>query len=658
MACLLATCAPTAVKQDRGVSERHAPEVRPTPQTSPEHAPKLERSDFNRLAALLDRPLFWEKDLRNPGVLNPEELAILGVGADRSVFVDDSNGIFTPNFTRIYRAMVERRRREAVARELEQGRTTLVRTDLASEPEYRKAVVRHITRAARIVEELYALQKGSHHLRDCPVPGDESSYALIRRNQGPWCQAPATEEDPFCHACPDYPSQRSGLYPAHLAEDPAMCKKLAARGDADQLLAPFVVVRGAGDSLRAVPYHRVWAHRTRRVAGQLRAAAAALPQGEEQTFRAYLLAAATGFETNDWGPVDEAWVAMTGENSKWYLRIGPDEVYSDPCNRKAAFHVSFGRVDPVSLGWSKKLTPHRDEMEQGLARLIGPSYSARKVRFHLPDFIEIILNAGDSRLSLGAFIGQSLPNWGRVAVEGRRRTVVMSNLYSDTDSVTIRRKQAASLFSKDSMKHFTTEKKIALLGTVLHEATHNLGPHSDYRIDGKNPRAVFGGTTATVLEELKSQTGSIYYLDFLRKKGILDPEEVRKAQTCAVVWCFGQISRGMFTPSGRAKPYGQVAAIQLAFLVREGALSWDSSQMAANGKDRGRFTIHHHRMASAAEKLMRRVGRILARGDAKDAEKWIVDEVSGDGSQLVGNPAISNRMLRYPKASFTYSVTF
>ena len=47
-------------------------------------------------------------------------------------------------------------------------------------------------------------------------------------------------------------------------------------------------------------------------------------------------------------------------------------------------------------------------------------YAARKVAFNFPDFIEIVLNAGDSRSALGAVMGQSLPNWGKVAQENRR----------------------------------------------------------------------------------------------------------------------------------------------------------------------------------------------------------------------------------------------
>ena len=79
-------------------------------------------------------------------------------------------------------------------------------------------------------------------------------------------------------------------------------------------------------------------------------------------------------------------------------------------------------------------------MEKALAVLAGPPYEAREVSFHLPDFIDIVLNAGDARAARGATIGQSLPNWGPVANEGRGRTVAMTNFYADPDSRDVTRR--------------------------------------------------------------------------------------------------------------------------------------------------------------------------------------------------------------------------
>ena len=88
---------------------------------------------------------------------------------------------------------------------------------------------------------------------------------------------------------------------------------------------------------------------------------------------------------------------MTVDNSKWYVRVAPDEVYSEPCAHKAIFHLTFARINQGSKEWQGKLVPVQQEMEAAVAAHAGAPYKARKVTFHLPDFIDIVINAGDDR---------------------------------------------------------------------------------------------------------------------------------------------------------------------------------------------------------------------------------------------------------------------
>lgn len=639
------------------------PTARPTPPERtrvgverPTHWPALTRTDFNRLAVQVDVPLFWSSDDDNPGVLDPGELVLLGVGLDRARYVTKDG--FRAAFRRAEAAMIERRRQEALAAELDQGRPTLVHTDLTGASQQDRQLARHVTAAARLIEEIYALQRGTFDLRGCQREGDLLSRAVFRRNQAPWCQAPATEDDPFCNACPSFPAERSGLYPRELQQRADFCEHLGQQPNADELLDPFTVVRAAdqGEGYTAIPYKDFYATRMGRVASELRAAAEAITDGE-QALKGYLEAAAEAFETNRWQPADEAWAAMNATNSRWYLRIGPDEVYFEPCNRKAGFHVSFARIDPDSLYWQDKLTPLRQEMETALATLIGAPYQARQVSVHMPDFIEIVLNAGDSRDPAGATIGQSLPNWGKVAEQGRGRTVVMSNLYTDPDSRAISRTKAETLLSAEAMGHYTDDKRLGLLDIVLHEAAHNFGPHSDTRIDGKRPGDIFGGALATILEELKAQTGALYYVQWLQQKGVLDEDQARKVWLHSLVWCFGHISRGLVDSKGRPKPYSQVAAVHVGFLGRAGALRWQAELPAANGQDTGRFQIDFDKFGPAVTELMQRVGRIKATGDTAAARALIDPFINGEDNGLIHQSEVADRILRHPKASFVYGVS-
>ena len=172
--------------------------------------------------------------------------------------------------------------------------------------------------------------------------------------------------------------------------------------------------------------------------------------------------------------------------------------------------MSFARIDQRSLAMQARLSPHQQAMEEGIAKLAGAPYRARKAGFHLPDFIEIVFNAGDSRGPVGATIGQSLPNWGPVANESRGRTVAMTNLYADPDSLAVRRERASTLLATQTLAKVTDDPSAGLFSTVLHEAAHNLGPSHEYAVGGKKDDQVFGGDLASMLEELKAQTGALY----------------------------------------------------------------------------------------------------------------------------------------------------
>jgi hypothetical protein len=615
--------------------------------------PQLSRADFNRLAIQAGSPLFWVADKNGNNTIDPDELAATGMGKTLVAFV--AKGVFTPRFQREYKALVELRRREAVARELDGGRPTLVLTDFSSASAQDKALLKYLLEAAWIVEELYLHQTGGFRYWKKSAKLDAPSKALFWRNHGPWCETPGTKGDTFCNASPDFPLKRSESYPQDMVQDEAMCKLLAAQPNAkgtDEkpgLLDPFSVVERQGGGYAAVPLHKVWGKKMRGVATRLKAAAGAIAKDpSEKALYTYLLAAAKGFETNLWAEADEAWAAMSSQNSKWYLRIGPDEVYFDPCQQKAGFHVSLARIDQASLGWQKKLTPLRTAMEQAIAKLIGPPYTARQVRFQMPDFIQIVLNAGDARHPLGGAIGQSLPNWGKVVQEGRGRTMVMSNLYTDADSKRASRQQAEALLDKASLAYYTDDAEPFLLNIILHEATHNFGPFSDYRIEGKPAKQVFPGQLASTLEELKAQIGGLWYLQLLRKKNLISDKLLRQAYVDAIRWSFGHISRGMFTPSGNAQPYSQLAAISIGSFMQDGALSFKA----------GKFSINFDKLPASIEKLAQLAGRIKAKGDIKGGLELVKHFIKGKGYALVHEKHIAAELLRYPKASFLYSVVY
>jgi len=641
----------------------------PPPVAKPLTYDRLDRATFNKVAVRLDLPLFWIKDVNANKTVDPDEVTGLLFYSTSTVWVE--KGAFTKVFKDTYEKMVaaaamplppkvcchERQRRQLVISDLDQGVPTLVYTDTTKYTDEEKTFARHMYRISSLMDKLYAVQLGTDGLEKKIAADDPASRRLFMRNLTNKCVAPLTEKNEKCTAIKDV-TPLPGIYPAELQQgdkDRTFCEKLAkldkkTKKDEKKLLYHFNAVRMVKGKLTAVPYTVAFKDLMTAISAELTRAAADVKSPSEKALKAYLLAVAKAFKDNKWYEADKKWAAMSSKNSKWYVRIGPDEVYWDPCNRKAGFHLTFSRINPESITWQQKIEPIKNAMEKDLAKLIGKPYRARKIGLHLPDFINIVTNAGNDRSPMGATIGQSLPNWGPVAKKGGR-TVVMTNLYTDADSLRMSRQKAESLFTRESMKFFTDQQGPSTFSIILHEITHNLGPSHEYMVRGKKDTDVFGGALATTMEELKAQTGALWYVDYFLKKKLITDEFARQTYVDSFHWAFGHISRGMKTASGRPRPYSQLAAIQLGFLMREGAIVFDKNAVAANGKDKGAFTLHLDKFPAAINKLMKLVGGIKAKGQRKDALKLIADFVD---STYIPHALIAERILRYPKASFVY----
>src|SRR6185503_13913833 len=146
---------------------------------------------------------------------------------------------------------------------------------------------------------------------------------------------------------------------------------------------------------------------------------------------------------------------------------------------------------------------------------------------------------------------------------------------------------------------------------------------------------------ASMMEELKAQTGALYLLEFLRAKKLISDELAVQSYVDALVWAMGHISQSMYAGDKSRKAYGNLAAIHIGTLIDKGALTWDANAMAANGTDKGAFTVHTDKLVAAANDMMKEFAGIKARGDKAAAEKLIARYV--DAETVVPHKIISER---------------
>lgn len=632
---------------------------------APKALTQLTRVEFNARAQEHFAPLFWRSDANGNNALDPDELVVLTGPWSETAADFVANGAFTAKFNATYAELTkvadesaltpdEKARRAALREELGQGKATLVETDLTTGTDADRKAFEHFATAAAIIERIFARQHGTDdQLKRIPAD-DLLSRAVFHRNQEAGCVAPLTEKNPACTAIAPKPAEIVGLYPAEIQSDSGFCAKLEKEKNKDALMDHFSVVVAEGKGFRAVPYSVAFKDDMEAVAKELEAAAT-LFGDDEMALKTYLVASAKAFRTDDWETANEAWVAMGPTNSKWYLRVAPDEVYSEPCSWKANFALQLARINPSSLEWQRKLDPVKGDMEKALAAFAGPPYKARNVQFKLPDFIDVTLNSADQRNPHGATVGQSLPNWGKTAEKGGR-TVVMTNLYTDADSRQILEQQASSLYCPTTFRTFTSEPRAALISVVLHEAAHNLGPAHDYAVKGKKDDEIFGGPLAATMEELKAQSSALYFTWWLVDQKLLTEDEAKQTTLRDIAWAFGHISRGMYDASMHPRNYSQLASIQLGSMKQAGVLTWKAEEKAANGTDVGCFEVDLAKWRPAVNELTRRVLKAKGTGDKKDAEAMKAAYVDDTGDWGNLRSVISQRWLRAPKATFVYSV--
>ena len=194
------------------------------------------------------------------------------------------------------------------------------------------------------------------------------------------------------------------------------------------------------------------------------------------------------------------------------------------------------------------------------------------------------------------------------------------------------------------------------MSTVLHEAAHNLGPAHEYKVGGKKGPEVFGGPLASTMEELKAQTAALWLNGWLLDRKVIDRKMSASAYGRDILWAFGHISRGMWTNSGKPKPYAQLAAIQVGFMLDRKGLTWRKDEVAANGKDKGCMSLDPAAFRKASDELMKIVAGIKSRGDKKAALALRATYTADKGDYTDLRALIRGRWLRAPKASFVYSV--
>lgn len=621
--------------------------------------PALSVEDFNRLAR--HDGLVWKADTDNDRQVDPNEVDCSTRDLKKLYL---QKGSFTAAFEKKYKDLVELKRREAVEASLAEAKEIVLEVDFSDVRPEEQEMIRLLLKAATHIEDLYHEQLGTSRsyfqlegMREYHRP----SFDLMTRNHGPECTSPKSVGDPFCNTLPDFPEPQMGIYPKDVTPDAAFCEELTTMGQTNPALVDpmTVLVRGADGLLQPQYYHETYKRQMWTIAAVLDAAAKAIENVEdEQPLHDYLVAAAESFRTGDWLPSDRKWVALSMFNSKYAIRIAPDETYWDPCQNKAGFEFWFGRVNKGAVAATEIYTPHVQAMENELARLT-PHFKPKAVaEIHVPDFVNLAAMNGQNRFDIGSVKGQMLPNW--TYEEVGLKQWIMGGYFDSEEVQATWQAVAAQLLHPDTLPYFDigNEELSNTTNIVGHELAHSLGiqpnpqvvdpqtgaPRTKENGDPVTLRDVVGGRVASGHEELRAEISNLHFCAWGTRNGLFTEEQQRKKYTRQLMWALEKISHGMFNADGKPETYNQLAAVQLHRLLDHGAIEY---------KD-GKFRINFEKYPEVIEAFLTEIQANQIHGDKAAIEALYARTVSDEGQALIHADRIKEVYAEIPYESYVF----
>lgn len=616
--------------------------------------PVISRDVFNStsegMSELDSVVIKWKDDVKNPNVIDPDEVEIKG--ADASLYVKD--GKFTELFNKRYNAILQLRRSELLSSEMGKLEPRKLKIDLSGEKPERKALLKILLGLREPITEAFRRHIGSYQNgQQVMKKGSKLERDFFELTNRTWCP---TIQDPLCNALPNFAPPAPLMYPVSLSQEAAIAQGL--------LDNPFTVITETPDGKYVeVPNHKskILGPIMDRMAEQLRLAAKAAKTAGEESAAVYLSQLADAYQSDALYPFvksDAAWAAMSGAGI--YLRIGPDEVECsyNGWSSKACWDLTIGIKDEDSYKSVASYAKELPKLETELAVVIGAPYKPNSNReITTPDFYNIIAGSGDSegRPGEGSPIGQTLPNWGGENGKSnpKTRTLVYVNKGLEAYNADTMGPYRA-LLTEDALRYF--EPSAFGVTVVDHEIGHNMGPQYSVQLeDGKTIKYYIDTKRAMRIEDIKGHAIALWLIDRNYRNGAYDEKRRNELYTANVVWMFNHMKKfvelartGDYTSCGI---YARIGALAFGYYIEDGALVYDE----ANKK----FDINYDKMPASNERFLRDMSQMYMRHDPEEIDKTFAKYLTGDKLKQLHIDAIYDVAGQFVKTlMFEYDVDF
>jgi hypothetical protein len=365
-----------------------------------------------------------------------------------------------------------------------------------------------------------------------------------------------------------------------------------------EIYSATTLVRWHSGQLEALPYHIAYRSFLEPAAKFLREAAELSP---DRAFANFLRLRADALLNDDYFPSDLAWLDL--KNPKFDIIFAPYETYSDDLlGVKATYGAS---VLVRNEKESKKLEMFQQFVPQIQDALPLPAED-RPSKQGLETPMEVMdapFRAGDLTHGYQA-VADNLPNDPRVHEQKGSKKIFFKNFMDARVNYVIIPVARQMLRPEQAAK---VSGEGYLLGTIMHEIAHGLGPAYARTATGKTPIREAIGPMYSGLEESKADVVGMFGLKWLVDHDATPKDKREEFYASYVGGMFRTVRFGV------AEAHGQAEMMELNYLIERAAVTRESS---------GRYVIDYEKIPGAIADLAKELLEIEATGDRRRAENW------------------------------------
>jgi hypothetical protein len=366
----------------------------------------------------------------------------------------------------------------------------------------------------------------------------------------------------------------------------------------DEIYNSFTVVRWHGDKLEGLPYHIAYRSFLEPAAKDLREAA---DLSDDPAFANFLRMRADALLTDDYFKSNLAWLDL--KNPKFDVIFAPDETYNDDL---LGVKATYGAAVMIrNAGESSKLDMFKKyvaDIQDALP--LAPEDRPSKHGLDTPmEVMDTPFRAGDLTHGYQA-VADNLPNDPRIHEEKGSKKLFFKN-FMDARVNYVILPVARHMMLPDQAAKASGEGY--LLGTIMHEMAHGLGPVFSRTAAGKVDIREAIGPTFGGLEEAKADVVGMFGLKWLVEHDVLPKNKLEEYYASYVGGIFRTVR------FGAAEAHGQAEMMEFNYLSERGAIKRQES---------GRYAIDYALMPAAINDLAKELLEIEATGDRVRAENW------------------------------------